>query len=372
MLYFQDFLLRFLLKKIIIALVGDGMHEINMRMISIYYALMMGNSKTEPTLEQLFSPSDEILSEASEIMNQEIVDIATRNTEDAMDEFILDSSEELEEDVIKERYNFYHNQEIIKNYINVLESVLIFSVIYPSACDEKIINGIIHNNTVDVIYQMIHDKEYFNRITKMYLYYLVCSAEGYITSLESNRIFDQYSYIWNLCNNRGHETICDLIRNTIIDLYKDISLFNSLTRVWQIVDDAILKNARPKYFSQNGIDVESNDFYAKIKPYIIRTIIADAYADLKLDELEAECNGEELNNDELEAISYIEELQDNEVMLPSNFALRKVIYAHFVNYNMELNMNKEEEITNLSEEQKEKMLNLNPITCLEYRKNESE
>ena len=342
------------------------MNEICLNMLNFYYTMMSEYlGKKELSEDDVLNATDEQVLELFDVLNHEIIDMAKKKANDIITEDMDDLKVVPEEDEVNAMYNYHFNNEILLAYVDVFEAILVFATIYKGSADESVINSIINNNLASTLDRLLNDDDYKLKMTKIFIYYLVSRKEGYITGVEERETINANRYLWNLANNKGFDTLSDYIRIAILDFHKDMSEINSVEDTFKSIDKFILYNHRPKYYIQNGLDMSDADYAKIIKKYVIRTVLADAYIDLKLDEAEVLSYGNEVNPLQEEAIGYIEGLNDEEVMLPSDYNLRKVIYAHFINYNLELNINKMDDLNNLNEEEKERVLTLNPLSKFE-------
>lgn len=350
------------------------MDEISVRMLHLYLTMVNERYKGENiTLDILMNPQVELLDEFQDILAGEIVDISKINANKSIQLDIEQFGTLPTQDRIDSQNDYFLAKETLLRYIDILQDVYIYLYLNPSSENEEFLNALINANTENVVSHFLDDGDIAYKLLTCYIRYLVCKSEALITSAEEHDAIQNNRFIWNISNTKGYDTLSDMIRTTIMELYNDLINVHGLNRdVYKVMDEFLLGNSRLHYFMQNGIDVRNKKYLEIVKKYMIRIVLADALADIKLDEEEIESYEDnedgtfDLNELEIRALEHIDECIENGVYtLPNDEEVRVKIYEHFTQFNTEITSFKREQVNTFDEEVHEKIKTLNPLSILD-------
>lgn len=355
------------------------MYEINEKMLKTYTLLMQERfPDTKLTFEVLMNPSDEIIDEFQSILINEVTDYSVGAAKVDLDRDLEYYGSRYDEEptraYIDSRKDYFMTKEVFQTYIDILEGVYIYLVLNPTPENEEFLNALISADTENVVNHFLDDEgNIVKQLITCYVRYLMCRSEALITKVAEREVIENHKFIWNINNSKGYDTLSDMLRGAVWDLYNDLkNIHGDAKEIYMILDEFIYSNTRLAYFVQNGINPNNKQYLNMIKNYLIRVILADAYTDLKLDQIEAESRDDNEDGDldlfpiEVSAIEYIESaVEREEYELPEDNNMRYSIYVHFLKQLDEITSIKRGYLDNLDEETKEKIATLNPLSVFD-------
>ena len=341
-----------------------SMLALHRKMIQNYYGIVKAHYNQDTFKGSfLMNPPTEILEETTSVLHELIVDEATetaRNQLACFEDVINDESEE----ELKEDAAAIIEKETVHYQIDVLRAVLIYALAYAHERGNEIINYMVQTNITDAINRFNTDPVFESEMVLYYIRYLVCKSEAMISSYVEEKIERENMLVYNLSYNKGISTIADLAKQAFIDLYEDLKDTHGYgEKMWSMLDRFINENVCLNYFEENNIDTSDKNYLQMVKKVLVRSILSDAYIDLKCTEEEYGDDDEEMHGEDIESIDYIEMiLESGEYILPDDDLVRHNIYLHALIYNSEIVPYREIDFESLGEETKAHVITINPFS----------
>lgn len=307
------------------------------------------------TYNLMLNPSNRVIEEMTILIYKVLKNESDNVMSKAMDSINIDYDSE-----IYRQESSSASHIAYRDYcIGILESTMTYLLLRPSKEGNELRDYILNNNINEVIDRFNEDISFAQFIILFYIKYLVSKKYLTITEKEEEQAWVQYDCLKNLCVNKGYVTINDIVRSALMEMIDDIKQnYCDKDTICLMIDEFFKTNIRDIYLKQNGIDMSNTDYVKRLKKYIVRVVLSDAYMDLKMMEhsssLEFEdelCDIEDsMELEEIEAMNYIEEAaQKEEFSFPEDPNVRKQIYLHFHFYNSNSEIDRTEDLNSLGD-----------------------
>lgn len=342
------------------------MLALHRHMIQNYYAIIKAHYDQDSFKGSfLMNPPAEIIEETIHVLHNLIIDEATETAQNQISCYqdVIDDENEDEEE-LKEDAKYIIEKKVVQYQIDVLKAVLTYVLAYNHERGNEIINYMVQTNITDVINRLNTDSIFEKEMILYYIRYLVCKSEAMLSSYVEEKIERENMLVYNLAYNKGISTIADLAKQAFMDLYEDLKdTHGFVEKVWSMLDRFINENVCLNYFEENNIDTSDKNYLQMVKRILVRSLLSDAYIDLKCTEEEYGMDEEEMHPEDIDAIDYIEMiLESGEYTLPEDSLVRHNIYLHAIVYNSEIVPYREIDFESLGEDTKEHVLSINPFS----------
>jgi len=308
-----------------------------------------------------------------EIKNKHITDYDVMNpseetreeTYDAFLRILDDHARILSENFLETEENFMEQEEYCDNVLSNMESMayrictetlqsVLVEIMFTKK-NEKLLNSIIRNSIDDVIYTFSQDRDFGIAVISVYLQYLINITTGALDLNKKREIFGNYTFIFNLDENKGYTTLADYIRDILVGIYYD-AVSSEIDEKGKSENYERMTEALDEFFFTN----EKNEYFIRSRKFSIRILFADAYLDLKINKIKC------IDDEDNDLLEYIEELMNLEgpFRLPKDKNTRMRLYKHFANYNVERDWYRKEDMESLEDEEDiKRLLYINPLHC---------
>lgn len=339
------------------------MRDISKKLLNRYLILMQERLQGKIiTINDLLNPSIDIVDEFQHILIVEVNDSARATTNNITE--AVSQSIDADDDELSNECEIMFTKNVFLAYVDILEGIFLYLIFSHNSDDEKFLNELVQHSSDELTNMIIDDGDTSQRLILCYIKYLIFKSESLITNQEEEFIIENNRFLSYLADYKGYNTIADLLRSSIMDLYYDQLLTRGINREsFRVIDNLIYSDMLNMYFSQNGINTNDKGYLDGMKKYLVRLILADAYTDLKIcSDNPSDDDDDQLLKSEMAALEYIEGcINSEEYLLPESEDVRFTIYRHFFDFSDNLSTSRKQEMEDLDEETHRKVMLLNPL-----------